>query len=409
METKSIWEKYSKKTEIKILKNNLDIDVAIVGGGMTGLSTGYFLKNSNLKACIFERGKIAEEITSKTTGKITFLQENILTEIENIYSRNRAEKYYKSQKCAIEREENILKSFGEEVESIKKLPDGLEVDYGIKVSNTFVFNPIKYLYAIKKRIKDDINIYENSKVTKIEKQDNNYILTINNYKVRAKKVVIASHYPYFLFPYLMPLKCSLEKSYIGVFKTVEKCDFSAISYSNPVLSLRYLEEKEEKYKFILTNSHNISVKPNEKENFSKLKSKNPSYLWSNIDIITKDYMPYIGEIDKNLFIATGYNTWGMTNSTLAGTIISDLILKKENIYAHLFNPKRHNNINGTKVAIYKDENNIEHVVKANCPHLGCGLIFNEIEKTWDCPCHGSRFDLDGHAIAGPSNYDISFK
>ena len=336
METKSIWEKYSKKTEIKILKNNLDIDVAIVGGGMTGLSTGYFLKNSNLKACIFERGKIAEEITSKTTGKITFLQENILTEIENIYSRNRAEKYYKSQKCAIElinniieenniecdlkkvdsycfatnksdikkirREENILKSFGEEVESIKKLPDGLEVDYGIKVSNTFVFNPIKYLYAIKKRIKDDINIYENSKVTKIEKQDNNYILTINNYKVRAKKVVIASHYPYFLFPYLMPLKCSLEKSYIGVFKTVEKCDFSAISYSNPVLSLRYLEEKEEKYKFILTNSHNISVKPNEKENFSKLKSKNPSYLWSNIDIITKDYMPYIGEIDKNLFI-----------------------------------------------------------------------------------------------------------
>ena len=159
METKSIWEKYSKKTEIKILKNNLDIDVAIVGGGMTGLSTGYFLKNSNLKACIFERGKIAEEITSKTTGKITFLQENILTEIENIYSRNRAEKYYKSQKCAIElinniieenniecdlkkvdsycfatnksdikkirREENILKSFGEEVESIKKLPDGL--------------------------------------------------------------------------------------------------------------------------------------------------------------------------------------------------------------------------------------------------------------------------------------------
>ena len=174
---------------------------------------------------------------------------------------------------------------------------------------------------------------------------------------------------------------------------------------------------------------------------------NYNYLWSNYDLITLDHLPLIGFIDKNMIIATGYNTWGNTNSVIASTIIKDLINHKANIYRDLFNPKRcfskekiinypinifssaysfisskvnknksfyednpkFTKLNGKSVAIYKDEKSIEHIIYNKCPHLGCGLIFNEVEKTWDCPCHGSRFDLDGKCIMGPSNYDIGYK
>ena len=195
----------------------------------------------------------------------------------------------------------------------------------------------------------------------------------------------------------------------------------------------------------LCNSHNLAFKNNISQNFTDLlnniKTK-PAYIWSNKDIITCDKLPIIGELDENLFIATGYNTWGMTNGILSGLILKDLILRKQNSYATLFDPKRKlknkiinfpinltsnlksfigskiiknkkwykNNVKFTKdLAMYTDENGLEHIVYNKCPHLKCGLIFNPVEKTWDCPCHGSRFDIDGHVIEGPSVYDISYK
>ena len=175
-----------------------------------------------------------------------------------------------------------------------------------------------------------------------------------------------------------------------------------------------------------------------------MKSK---YIWSNEDIITNDYLPYIGKIKNNLYIATGYNTWGMTNGSIAGLILSDLIKEKFNKYTSLFNPKRlmplssfpnvvydlyssakpfignkliknkkfySNKViftkkDGKNVGIYIDDAKISHVVYNKCPHMKCSLIFNESELTWDCPCHSSRFDLDGNCIKGPSNYNISYK
>ena len=163
--------------------------------------------------------------------------------------------------------------------------------------------------------------------------------------------------------------------------------------------------------------------------------------------MTNDLLPYIGRLNEsNILIGTGYNTWGMTNGSLAGKIISDIILDRKNRYIELFNPHRKLNLgsflnfpvalfssaysflktkvsknkdwyservrfekrNGRDVGIYIDDEGIEHIVYNLCPHMKCSLIFNEIEKTWDCPCHGSRFDIDGKSIEGPSNYDITY-
>jgi len=166
--------------------------------------------------------------------------------------------------------------------------------------------------------------------------------------------------------------------------------------------------------------------------------------------MTPDSLPYIGRVnsnDDNLLMATGFNKWGMTNGTISGKVISDIIMKKENPYIELFNPHRkltkdkvinlivynfinsktyiltkmkkeykfyHNNvrieeIEGKKIGIYTDKKNIEHKVSITCPHMKCNLVFNNVDKTWDCPCHGSRFDMDGNVLFGPSVYNISYK
>ena len=175
--------------------------------------------------------------------------------------------------------------------------------------------------------------------------------------------------------------------------------------------------------------------------------KDIEYFYHTHDIMTYDNLPFIGEVSKNLYIMTGFNKWGNTNGTIGGKLISDLILNKENIYQNIFNPKRNLSldkiknitlfnirvssryiinkinphmsyyddnvkikmINGKRCGVYIDENKKEHIVSNICPHMKCNLVFNYLDKTWDCPCHASRFDIDGNVINGPSVFDIKIK
>lgn len=482
MKEQSIWLEKIKFNKPKQLTEDKAVDVLIIGGGITGLSTAYHLTNSNLKVCLVERNLIAHGVTSRTTGKLTFLQENIYSKL-----KDKAKLYYESQveaikivtdiinknniKCnfnlvdsyiytdrsddikKIKEEEKILKKLKIEYEVHKNLPISIECKYAISVSDTAVFHPIKYLQKLKEIIeKNNINIYENSTVFSIKKDNSEYICKVNNNTVRASKVVVASHYPFFLFPLLVPLRTYIEKSYLCASLINKTESFSSITVSNPVKSTRYHTDKNN-YLIYLNGSHTLCNKLNYKNNFNNLINEvstinlNPSFIWSNQDIMTEDNLPYIGYIDENLLIGTGYNTWGMTNGSIAGKILSDLIMNKDNKYINLFNPKRYKGINsivkyplymsysfksffenkivknkswyksnvkftqinGKKVGIYTDENNNKHIVYNLCPHLKCSLIFNEVEKTWDCPCHASRFDIDGKCISGPSNKDIRFK
>ncbi len=480
MKTQSIWLNYSDESPIKRLNADETIDVAIIGGGMTGMSVAYQLRDKHLRISLFERNLIGHGVTARTTAKITYLQENILLKIANIYNEDTAYLYYKAQKEAmriiknivnkehidcdfrrvnsyvytnderevanIKRQRELLLKFKEKVKEATILPDEKHL-YGIMVSNTYVFHPLKYLYGLKKILQDSVAIYENSQVIKIDHKDDYYWLSVNDHLVKAKKVILCTHYPSFLFPYVMPLKCSLEKSYIGLYRDDTDNDYSAITNNKPTTSIRYLYDNGLKYKLVLKNAHNICVKNNELANFKELGNINSlKYLWSNIDIITKDYLPLIGPIDEDLYLATGYNTWGMTNATIAGKVMANIIMKRNDKYQKLFDPLRKDNlqtflkyplhiassalayttskinknkkwydenvifkkINGLNVGIYIDKEGNEHKVLNKCPHLGCSLIFNSVEKTWDCPCHGSRFDIDGKCISGPSNFDIHF-
>lgn len=478
MKNKSIWLHDLNYQPNASLTENIDVDVLIIGGGITGLSVAYELINSNLKVCLVERNSIGHSTTGKSTGKLTFLQELIYSDLNKMYDFETSRKYNESQQFAIKHakdiiyenkidcflekvssyvftniekeidkikeEYDILKKMGIDVNATNKLPDKSDILLGISVNNTYVFHPLKYLIKLKDIITSNgIKIYENTNVLKIDKKDD-FLVSTDTYQIKAKKIVLALHYPYFLFPYLMPLKVHLEKSYIAAYKVNDNKMFSAITSKKPTTSIRYTT-LEKTYKICLNGSHNLSFDNNYSKKFNKLKKEfgdKPDYIWSNRDIITSDKLPLIGELDKNLYIGTGYNTWGITNGILAGVIIKDKILNKNNPYSELFNPKRSlknkiinypinicssaisfmtSKINKNKsfykssvyfengLGIYITKDGKKHIVYNKCPHLGCSLIFNEVEKTWDCPCHGSRFNIDGKVIDGPSNYDISYK
>ncbi len=484
MKNISIWKDLKQKKVCPELKKDIETDVLIIGGGITGLSTAYHLLNKNLNVCLVEKNEIASGVSSKTTGKITFLQENIYSKLSTYHSKEKSKLYLESQIEAINLVKNIiiknnincdlekvdsyvfsnndeekldeelilLKDFGIKIKESKTLPNNNNVNQAIYTNDTYVFHPLKYLYELKNIcLKNNIQIYENTNILSIDKEKDYYICKTQNNIIKTECVVLALHYPYFLKPFFLPLKTYIEKSYIEAYKTDNNLNYSAININNPTISTRYHTNNKNTYKLYLTNSHNTCINDNDKDNFTSLLNsncKNPEYLWSNKDIMTNDLLPFIGALDddKKLLIGTGYNTWGMTNGSLAGKIISDIILRKRNIYINLFNPKRKinslkilnfpliigsnalsfikskvyknkpwypNNVkfekrNGKNIAIYIDENKKEHIVYNKCPHLKCGLLFNEIEKTWDCPCHGSRFDIDGNTIEGPSNYNIKY-
>ena len=468
----SIWfEGVSKKNYSKLDKD-IDVDVLIIGGGLTGVSTLYYLKDKGLNVVLVEQNELGHGVTGKSTGKLNYLQDSLYDKIKKNCNEEKASEYLKSQIDAINLAVDIVKKNNidcdlvkvpafvytnkeKEIEKLKEyekfLKDNgietfvdecklVESKYLFGVKDTYIFNPYSFVTQLADRCYDD-NIYENTSIKDIKNVENGYVCYADGVVINAKWVVIASHYPYFNLPYLFPIKGYLEKSYLSASK-YDGDDVSLISYDKPIISMRSYRD----YLVYLSNSHAVGSSVDDKKNFEELVKKVndlklvPEYLWSNMDIMTNDGLPYIGEIKDKLLIGTGYNTWGLANSVLAGKIISDIVLGNATKYIELFNPNRKNlgmvtgavvdgvvsiagylngwlkdsskvsyeDIDGREIAIYKDKDG-EHKVYTKCPHMGCRLIFNEVEKTWDCPCHASRFDIDGKCISGPSNEDISYK
>ena len=462
---KSIWKNIDGNTNTT--NKTLETDILIIGGGITGMTSLLYLKNKN--TILIEANKIGSGITNKTTGKINIMQEYNYQNIEKTTNQETALKYLESQIYITKEIKNIIKNYKIDcnlekndsylftnqiknikkiekekqilekkinIKTIKKLPNNYPCIYGIK-TESYVFNPIKYINKIKDICKN--NIYENTRALSISKKLDYYLIKTNKNKIKAKQILICTHYP-FINKLLIPFKTTIEKEYVIAAQTENK-KINMISNDDEIISIRYYENNI----IYGTNKSNLSDKLDHKKNINEAikKFKNHfnypiKYTWYNYDIKSNDYLPIIGKLkNENILIATAFNKWGMTNGVLAAKIMSDIINKKENKYINLFNPYRKTNIkkitnnikynltnikafikskkqsnikyvkeNGIEYAIYIDEKNKEHKIINKCPHLKCKLIFNEFDKTWDCPCHGSRYTIDGKVIKGPSTYSI---
>ena len=468
---KSIWGKI--ETNSNTTNKNIETDILIIGGGITGMTSLLYLLPNNKKTILIEANKVGNGITNKTTGKINIMQEYNYQKIENITNNKTTLKYLESQiyatneikkiinkyniNCDLEKNNSYLFTNQKEkinnilkekeilekrinIKTINKLPNNYPCIFGIK-TESYVFNPLKYINKIKNICKN--NIYENTRAITITKKLDYYLIKTNKNKIKAKTILICTHYP-FINKLFIPFKTTIEKEYIISAHTNNPYNINMISNDDEIISIRYYKDNI----IYTSNNSKLSKKLDDKKNINETIKNFKNHFnypinntWYNCDIISNDYMPIIGKIkNENILIATAFNKWGMTNGILAAKIMTDIINNKENEFINLFDPYRKTNIkkiinnikynynnikayikpkkqynikhikeNGIEYAIYIDNNNKEHKIINKCPHMKCKLIFNELDKTWDCPCHGSRYTIDGKIIKGPSTYSIIIK
>ncbi len=325
-----------------------------------------------------------------------------------------------------------------------------------------MFNPRKYAFGLVNCIlKNGGNIYENTKATNIKFKSGFYYITANGRTIKSKYVVLATHFPIKNFPGMYFLKMYQDISYVIAVKTKSKVfDGYYVNESSPNISFRNVYEKNgENVVLISGNGHKVGRAISDKDSYKFLEDiakklfGNYELLnkWSTQDCISLDKLPYIGNFSKilpNIYVATGFKKWGMTLSNVSANIIADKILGIENKYEYLFKPSRIDALknskafgeqmketvysialnkfkipketikdikkdsgkivmfNGKKVGIYKDTAGYCYMVKPICTHLKCELQFNQNDKTWDCPCHGSRFNYKGQVINNPAVFDL---
>ena len=465
----SFWEGSRRKKEQPIAWEK-ETDILIIGGGIAGLTTAYFLKDCGKKVLLIDKGKIGRGVTARTTAKITYLQKTIYQELKDRFGEETSKKYYDSQKEAIKlltgivekekiacdlmetksilftleedniskikREAELLQAWKEEITPITHE----KIKYGIKGKNTYTFHPLKYIDGLQKIVKKSVNLIENVIATQITEKETGYEIETSAGTIKAQTVVVACHYPFFLIPTLIPLKTYIKREYVNAARVEEPKNFMAINIDSSLHSIRYYKD----YLIYGSLDHKLTSRINYQQNYEESRKqfqnyfqKEPEYTWMNQDIMSHDGLPFIGKIKENLFLATAFNAWGMTNGTISAKLISDEILGHTSPYHSLFDPTR-NNITlmvnsfvgsfsylkvyaqslwkknlpiyitqaGVRYGLYQDQEGTIHKIKLVCPHMKCSLVFNKEEKTWDCPCHGSRFDLDGNIIEGPAKESL---
>ncbi|KAB2336040.1 FAD-dependent oxidoreductase [Cytobacillus depressus] len=487
-------ESYWRETPLPTfgkLNENTSVDVAIIGGGITGITAGYLLMKEGLKVAILEAGNILTGTTGHTTAKLTAQHGLIYDEFINHFGLEKAKLYYEAETSAIDfvrnqvQEKQIDCDFSEEdafiyatsdeyakkieteMQAYKKLgiigrlvdgiPFNIQTKATLAMNQQAQFHPLKYLQKLLQEFIDGGGIvYENTTAVDVGENDHPVVITRDGHRVKCKYVIAASHFPFVDMMGFYFARMYSSRSYVLGIKT--KTEFPGGMYysaDKPTRSLRYTPFNGEKLILVGGEGHKTGQGINTMKHYETLEGfaeevfgiTDFPYRWSAQDLITLDKLPYIGPIKENrskILIATGFRKWGMTNGTVAAMLLKDIIIEKENPYKELFNPDRFQadpslkkvisintdvaghlikgklevapkdpddlendegavvTVNGKRAGAYRDKDGNLHLVDTTCTHLGCETEWNEGERTWDCPCHGSRYTYDGEVLNGPT-------
>lgn len=356
----------------------------------------------------------------------------------------------------IKDEFSALQTLGASVEMVHQLPIPLPIQAGIRYQNQAMFHPTKYLLGLLNQLPKEA-LHEHTGVTHIQKKGDGYLVTTEQgNKVRCRHLVLATKYPIKDMPGFYFTKLYQETSYAIAIQT-DTPDLKGM-YNNcdvPSLSLRNATYKGKDIVLVVGNHHKTGENISLKEEYHSLETtaatlfQNPSVItkWNTEDAISLDKIPYIGEFSHfypRFYVATGFKKWGMTTSFIAATMIKDGIMGKKNPWEAVFHATRFGPIKNRKelgnmlkqttyslllnrfkipqdspdllpkgqgkimkqegktMGIYKDNTGKLYAVEPFCTHLGCLLTFNDLDHTWDCPCHGSRFTHTGENLYSPA-------
>ncbi len=472
----SLWKKQTGEIKVGSLSDRevTKYDVIVVGAGMAGLLTAYYLQESGKKVLVLEADKVASGQTGRTTAKITSqhglkyssLIKKVGIERARIYARaNEAaikeyESLIKKEQIACQFEKTIAYLYSLENEEVLKeeakaaaylgidafFTTQTELPFLVKGAvgfrNQAQFSPLEFV----KHIAQKLEIKEHTRVISVRGKR---IYTANQSFI-GEKIVIATHYPICNVPGFYFLRQHQERSYVIALSGCKKLQNMYYGIDEEGLSFRQSGE------YLLLGGGTSRTGENQEGGcYDLLESAAEQYFpqalevtrWSAQDCMPHDELPFIGKYSiftPDMYVATGFQKWGMTTSMITAMVLCSEICGTVHPYAKVFSPKRlhvqaawknfgedvwasikgltkgfwhlplesdaflepgHGGIvtvGGRRVACYRDEKGQLHTISARCPHMGCELAWNPDEKSWDCPCHGSRFDVDGKLLDNPA-------
>ena len=432
---KSLWEQTDKGRSFECLRQDIHTDVLVIGGGMAGILCARLLQDRGVDCVVAEAEEISSGITKHTTAKITsqhgLIYDKLIREFDveraglYLQANQRAVRKYKemcrSIDCdfeekhayvySIEDEKKLIKEMkalqklNAHAEFVRQLPLPFSVAGAIRFPDQAQFNPMKFLHGISR----DLKIYEHTCVRELQ----GTTAVTDGGKIHADNIIVATHFPFLNKHGSYFLKLYQHRSYVIALENCQNLDGMYVDEAQKGLSFR-------NYGNLLLLGGGDHRTGKQGGNWQELRTFAKKYYpdsveryhWATQDCMTLDGIPYIGQYSggtSNLYVATGFNKWGMTSSMVSALILGDLITGKENPYTEVFSPSR--TILRPQLAVngFETMKGLLTPTVKRCPHLGCALKWNSQEHSWDCPCHGSRFTEKGRLIDNPATGDLKEK
>jgi glycine/D-amino acid oxidase-like deaminating enzyme/nitrite reductase/ring-hydroxylating ferredoxin subunit len=493
----SIWMSTADTPSQPRLQDNIRTDVCIIGAGIAGLTTAYWLAQEGRSVVVLDDGPIGGGMTGRTTAHLTNAFDDRYIDVEKLHGEEGARLTARSHTAAIDKVDEIVRKeqidcefervdgflFAQppdtekllddelaathragllEVEKVDRAPiDSFDTGPALRYPRQAQFHPLTYLNGLTRAIRrDGGRLFDQTHATTIEGGDNAHVKTSHGPIVSCDVIVVATNTPVNDRVAIHTKQAPYVTYVIGA--EVPKGSITRALYWDTLDPYHYirLQTYDDRDILIVGGEDHKTGQANDcVDRFARLEQwtrerfpqiGDVEFRWSGQVMEPADYLAFIGRnpLDSdNVFIATGDSGQGMTHGTIAGILLTDLIQGRKNRWEDLYSPSRvtlraltdyaSENINVagqfadyltagdiqsvnelkpgqgavmreglSKVAVYRDDSGAIQRRSAVCPHLGCVVSWNACERTWDCPCHGSRFSAEGRVYNGPANTDL---
>lgn len=487
---KSVWNHFAEMRQYPSLQNDISVDVAVIGAGITGVTAGKLLAESGISTAVLESHSVGSGTTSHSTGNLYFTVDGHLSAVESKYDIDTVKAVTESRWEALRQIQQWVQDLALDcdfkivpwhlyssdsknkdiirkelqagqraelpVSAVTKSKIPFPMTDAITIPDQAQINPMRYVQELAATVNSDhCQIYEQTRVSSVKKDNGKYRLQTSSGTITADKVIHATHSPKgikFVQTLLGPYR------EYGIACRIESINhpegiFWGLYDEGTVISTRIYRRNDEAFLIVVGKPHKVGHKEHNEQVIESLEAfardhfpiKGTAFRWGGQHYRPADLLPFIGPVKKESreFIATGYSTDGLIYGTLAAMIIADQIAGKQNKWYDLYDATRKQPLKsgpkflkenldvashylkdltgiestledlktgdgkiikkeGKRLAVHRNENGELEVVSAVCTHMGCNVRWNNAEKTWDCPCHGSRFDTDGSVIEGPA-------
>ena len=464
----SYWLENQQLPTFPTLQENITCEICIVGAGLQGIALAYLLQGKK-DVVLVDQDAFMQASSSFNTGKLTAQHDDVYHKLQQKYGLEVAKTYFQHNQMALEQVQtwhkemsfdlldcqtslyakHNIKTLQKEYQTYQKLDipclwKQQEDCATLTMKNQYQFHPVQLAQELLKRL-HTIRCYSHTQIIGYNKQEMISLKTHNGYTITAQQVIFCNHSVTMYPSLLLFSRYEAYSSYILMKSFEWNQPFSMIGIDQPSLSFRTLLDHDKKYILLCNEDHRFGIFA--KDAFFHLQetTKDLSTIihrqWQNHDYMTFDHLPFIGEIEKDVYLSFGFNMWGNSWSIAASLLLKDALLHQNKKAMYHYRPQRVTDIltinflktnsltawywlkyyflfyyqkpNGTTITFqnkkygYCKQANQTILVDLHCPHMGCILQYNPLHQSWDCPCHASSFQLDGTKICGPTTKSLA--